>query len=87
MAITSVGDMFGDRTKVIQNVRTASGRCRRLNGCPESQKVRGVATGNERPPRDRLVAVRDAWGDFDAPPVVALALAPPDWLVDPVEDF
>jgi hypothetical protein len=67
--------------------QTVSARCGRLNGCPECQKVRGVATGSQRPSRDRLVAVRGAWGEFDEPPVVSPVLVAPAWLVDPVEDF
>jgi hypothetical protein len=67
--------------------QAVSARCGRLNDCPGCQKVRGVATASQRPPRDRLVAVRDAWGEFGEPPVAASVVAAPDWLVGPAEDF
>jgi hypothetical protein len=56
----------------------------RVTRLPE---VRGVATDDKPAPRDRLTAVRAAWGDFDKPLVVAATNPLALFSVDDDEDF
>lgn len=53
--------------------QTVNARCQRLNGCPECQRVRGAAGRPEVSPRQHLRRIRDDWGDYEEPAVLAEA--------------
>jgi hypothetical protein len=65
-------------------------RCTRLTGCQECQKVRGAAAQQraELTPRQHLLQIREAWGDYEDQPKPAVAVSVPAILTDePDEDF